>query len=169
MPAIFLFVLLMLLTGCREEKNVVIDKQAEIVARQQAELRARQQAEEAQRQADERRDRLHTLRIVAFVALAGGAVAALAWTSRPAPQSIFESTPGLGQRLTPVTGYSAPRRPGRIIDLPPVNPPTGAGTPVSQATEKPTDRPPFKRRRRRYRPANGRHRSFHQPSNPGQS
>jgi hypothetical protein len=164
---IFLFTILLLLVGCKDEQQTTRTKQAEAEARQQAELAqaqmAKAQAEQALRQADENRERLQTLRIVALVALAGGAVLAIAWSGRPPATPVSNGlpnhlSPGQSAERLLVSPNTRPPTTGRIIDLPPVAPVERSANPSN---------PSARRRRRRYR-ATGRPPFWH-PSQPPQS
>lgn len=164
---LFLFTILLLLVGCKDEEQATRTKQAEAEARQQAELAqaqmAKAQAEQALRQADENRERLQTLRIVALVALAGGAVLAIVWSGRPPATPVNNGlpnhlSPGLPPDRLLVSPGSRPPTAGRIIDLPPV-------APVERSANQRS--PSARRRRRRYRAAS-RPPIWH-PSQPPQS
>jgi len=143
--------LLMLPTGCGDPSSTARSKQAE--------TEARQQAEQARRESEERRDRLHTLRIVAFVALAGGAVAVIAWAGQAAPRSVFdrlarplpEQRPANLPRLT--NDPARPRGEGRIIELPPqlrspgaAQPAATPSAPLRQPRRRKNNQPPGNRR-----------------------
>ena len=162
----------LLLTGCDSRTSPYPSKQAEVEARQKAELAARQQAEQAQRTADELRDRLKTLRIVAFVALAGVAVAVLAWAGRSSSRAAFDDLPAGPlpvQRPTHpsrlVNDLTRSRGEGRIIELPPHLRSPGAPQPAATPAATPTAAVRKRRRRRRnHRPGDLRY-NPHQPPN----
>jgi len=161
MPVILLMAILLCLGGCKGSTwGSGQSKQAEIEARQKAEAVARQKVEQAARESNERRDRLHTLRIVAFVVLAGGAVAVIAWARQPAPRPVFDNLPGrTPPEQRPVSqpilmnDSTHPRGEGRVIDLP--RPGGSRGSPrPSTAPSAPL--PQQRKRRRSHRPDNRR-------------
>jgi hypothetical protein len=171
MPVILLMAILLCLGGCNGSTwGTGQSKQSEIEARQKAEAVARQKVEQAARESNERRDRLHTLRIVAFVVLAGGAVAVIAWASQPAPRPVFDSLPvrplpeqrPVSQPLL-LNDSTRPRGEGRVIDLP--RPGGSSGSPRT-STPPSAPMPQQRKRRRNHRPDNRRDNPRQNPQAP---
>ena len=109
MPVVLLFTMLLLMAGCGGGKS-----SSAKTARQQDEAARLERM--AAMQSEERKSRLHTLRILGFAALSGGAVLTLIWAGKSRPSSGVFTSP----QSRPVIHWQdhvPPRQTGRIIDM----------------------------------------------------
>jgi hypothetical protein len=118
--ATILIVALLMVGGCRDGQPA--DKSAE-EARIETEVARRTKAVETELKI--RQHRLHTIRVVGFILLAGGAVAGLLWVR----QSRFPNLPSTHARPVLWSDHHPPGE-GRVIDLAAGNPPALRVPPV---------------------------------------
>ena len=142
MPFVLLFTMLLLVAGCGGGKS-----SSAKAARQEAEAARRERM--AALQSEERKSRLHTLRILGFAALSGGAVLTLIWAGRSRP-SLGPLAPMPPRPVILWQDHVPPRGTGRIIDMSdPARPnetPAPSGREIPPATRNPN---PYRRRMRR--------------------
>jgi hypothetical protein len=118
--ATILIVALLMVGGCRDDQPA--DRPAE-EARIEKEVARRTQVVETELKI--RQHRLHTIRVVGFILLAGGAVAGLLWVR----QSRFPNLPSTLARPALWSDHHPPGE-GRVIDLAAGNPPAHRVPPV---------------------------------------
>jgi hypothetical protein len=119
MRIIILFLMLLTLAGCKDDKPASRSKKSADAARIEKEVTRRVEA--AKLDASVRKSRLQTIRLISFVVLAGGAVGGLIWLR----QSRSSQGALLPQNHPPLWTDHYPTHPGRVIDFPdtPANPP----------------------------------------------
>lgn len=115
-----LLIALLTLTGCRDEEAAARAAKAAEEARIAREV-ARRVDLEHQVSVD-RKPLLHTIRVVGFVVLAGGAVSGLVWLRQPRGSIHAGSNTSNYQTLPPQANDHYPVNPGRVLELPTPSP-----------------------------------------------
>ena len=119
---IILLMTLLILTGCRDDKARARAAKAAQEARIQREVAKRISTE---RQALAKSNtRLHTIRVVGFIVLTGGAVTGLVWLQNHRGSNPVRLSASNQQALPPQAHDHYPVKPGRVLDLQPPSTPT---------------------------------------------
>ena len=121
---IILLIALLSLTGCRDDEAAATAARAAKAAKETRIEREVSKRVFTQRQAlSDHRDLLHTIRVVGFVVLAGGAVSGLTWVRRPRVPSSVENSFSPQQEVPAVAHDHYPVPSGRVLDLQPPSAP----------------------------------------------
>ena len=119
-----LLALMLALPGCNEDedKSASTSKSSKVAETARIEKMVARRVEAAKLESTVRTSRLHTIRIVGFTVLAGGAVAGLLWVRRPQFQGLPTSVAQIQRPRPALWNDHHPPRTGRVIDFPLVTP-----------------------------------------------
>ena len=113
-----LLALMLALSGCHKDKSSIQPPWPGETARMEKEVARRVEA--AKLESTVRTSRFHTIRVIGFIVLAGGAVAGLCWIRQPQSSVRPPSVAQIQGALPALWNDHQPPRAGRVIDFPPV-------------------------------------------------
>ena len=134
-----LLALMLALFGCHKDKSFIQQPMPGESVRVEKEVARRVEA--AKLESTVRTSRFHTIRVIGFIVLAGGAVAGLCWIRQPQSSVRPTSVAQIQGALPPLWNDHQPPRAGRVIDFPPV---------TVSAVRQPARQPNSRNRNRRY-------------------
>ncbi|MEO8613777.1 MAG: hypothetical protein ABI600_01440 [Luteolibacter sp.] len=110
-----LIVVLIILTGCRDDETAASRKKSAEIERFDQELTGRVETERLE--LSERKIRLHTFRVVGFIVLTGGAVSGLIWLRQQRVSNPVGNRASNYQTPPTQANDHYPVPPGRVLDL----------------------------------------------------